>query len=164
MTIDFPSALVRLPEGAKEGDILPSGHKVAAQLSPSFEVRELFLVKEGKRDGEYLLLYPNKAVAQRCFYEKGLLHGPSEFFDDEGNLLASAAFVLGRRQGKSYSYWTNGTMRSLEEFVEGIAEGEHIAYFPSGQMKSKLFYKDGLLAGDALFFHENGELKRKESY
>lgn len=164
LSFQLPFAPAALPDNPRQGERLPSGHEVAAILSKSFVVEEIFLLLDKKRDGEARLLYPSGNICQKLFYNKGLLHGPTVFFSEEGEELVHSWFVEGKQEGKSCSYWPGGALRSLLLFAGGKQQGLQRYFYSDGTIKSEISFKSGLLEGTTILYDTKGKVKREITF
>jgi antitoxin component YwqK of YwqJK toxin-antitoxin module len=107
---------------------------------------------------------PNGQLISEQFYQEGLLHGPSSFFNQKGALLALHWFLRGKRVGKAISYTSGGKISSIYRWQEGVLDGKQEAFYSNGQFKSILQYSVGKLHGDVLLYYPSGELKRELAF
>lgn len=117
--------------------------------------------KEGNRQGQYLLRYPEGHVKLESYYKDGLLHGPTTFFDIDGKVLGKKWFVDGKMEGKARYYYADGSLKSLQRFRDGVWEGKQEYFYPNGQVKTTLHYKKGKLNGDVWLYYPDGQLERE---
>lgn len=135
LNIEEPFHPIKLPKVRKEGKKLPSGHILGVVTDSKDKLCECYLEKDGKTDGQCLLLYPSGKVKEESYYCEGKLHGPATVWGEKGQILAKG--------------W----------FYRGMQEGECIWYYPSGAIYSKQRFKHNKWYGPQLFFYEDGSLK-----
>ncbi len=70
---------VKIPHKKIHGSKVGKTHTLRGGTKDNSE-SEWWLEKEGKRDGQCLLLYPKGEIRQETYYRNGRLHGPSRFF------------------------------------------------------------------------------------
>lgn len=107
-----------------------------------------------------ILYYSNKKELSVMHYHKDLLHGPSFFYSEKGNLLSSTWFYEGKRYGKAYQYYNSSKLYSLNKFLKDNMEGRQIYYYENGNVKTIMNYKNGTLDGEVKLFYESSKLKR----
>jgi len=106
----------------------PDGH----QMKLDGRNTETYTMKNGKKTGEYLLLYPNGNIV-----EKGM-------YDDSG-----------RKTGKWYSGRENGEAEREVNYLDGKKNGEEILYFKGGKIHFQAEYADNVLNGKDILYREN---------
>ncbi len=110
---------------------------------------------------EHKTFYPNGTIQQCAYWLQSRLHGPSTYYDEQGQLLAESWFIKGLRQGKVKKYYKAHSLHSVEQWLEGKKEGLQLYYYPNGILKSSLNYSQGYLQGLVQIYHSNGQLKRE---
>jgi antitoxin component YwqK of YwqJK toxin-antitoxin module len=123
-----------------------------------------YMVKNGKKEGECRLYYPNGEKRGQTFYLSGLLHGPSTFYSEEGALLSESWYVYGKIQGKMKQYYPGGQLSSLQRYKDGMREGKQEFYYESGALKTIMEYQKGMLHGNVTLFWPDGTIKREIDY
>lgn len=118
------------------------------------------LEKNGTREGQTLLLYPDGSKKMESFYTGGLLQGPSTFYANSGQILSRSWFVKGKTEGKSYWYYPSGAVYSIQRFRNGLWELKQEYFYESGQIKSLLNYRRGMLDGIVKLYGSHGNLER----
>jgi antitoxin component YwqK of YwqJK toxin-antitoxin module len=108
--------------------------------------------------------YSSGALFQESHYLGDLLHGPSQFYSEEGNLLVRHFFYQGKREGKGWQYYASGGLYALERYLQGKRQGKQEYYFEDGNRKSLLHYRSGLLEGEVLLFWPSGRKKREAKF
>lgn len=154
---------------------LPPPPAVAMQIASEYEwsgnrlaIRdeELKIDLEDVMDSS--LLAKNEVLSQTVkglsYYLNGELHGPSEFFANDGTLLAKTWFFKGKREGKSRQYYAGGALYNLERYRNGLLEGKQEYFYPSGVKKSVLSFTQGLLDGEVILYHPSGKVKRMQTF
>jgi len=124
----------------------------------NLDYNEPFSPKDNEIECQY---YPGGSPKLEHYYRKGLLHGPSTFYHENGTLLARAWYLDGKHQGKMWSYYATGHLHSLQRFSNGLSEGVQQFYYPDEIPRSILPYKEGQLQGSVLLYHPSGQLFRR---
>lgn len=136
------------------------------QLIPKELLQEgtIFCLKESLRDGQCIRVGSHQQILSEQYYKLGKLHGPSSFFDHEGNLLAKSFFIQGKRVGKSFQYYPSGSLYSIRRFSQGLPHGIHTYFYPVGNIKTLLPFVHGKLDGKVLLYYPNGQMKAEISF
>ncbi|MGA8164024.1 MAG: 6-hydroxymethylpterin diphosphokinase MptE-like protein [Waddliaceae bacterium] len=111
--------------------------------------------------GKYRSYYPNGAIKGEQYYREGVLHGPSTFFDEKGNLMSRCWYVNGVKQGKARLYDYSGGLHSLTRYRNGVWDGKQEFFYPTGVLKTELNYRMGSLHGEVILYYPNGIKKRE---
>ncbi|MEN9343897.1 MAG: hypothetical protein RLZZ453_684 [Chlamydiota bacterium] len=85
-------------------------------------------------------------------------------YSEEGTLLASTPFHLGKKEGESRFYYLSGALHTIQYFKAGIKVGTHTSFYENGQMKSEVPYLEGSIHGIVTLFWEDGSIKRQLTY
>lgn len=116
--------------------------------------------EDGVLDGECRLYDKEGWLKGRCYYKKGLLHGPSTFYGPKGNTLASGWFFNDERQGVNLQYYLSGKVFSIQRFKNNLPHGRQEYFEENGQLKTLCPYEHGLLHGNVELFYADGKKKR----
>lgn len=110
------------------------------------------------------LYYSDGSVKAEMFYEKGLLHGPSTFFSQKGQVLTKTWYVQGKKMGKVRYFYESGAPASLQRYKEGILEGLQEYWYEDQTSKSLIPYLEGAIHGEVRLFWPSGRIKRRCLY
>lgn len=121
--------------------------------------REAWIEESGELHGESLKFNAGR-VTSSCFYKKGLLHGPSFYYAEEGQLLTSSYFFEGLKQGESLYYYPSGSLYHRESYLQGKYHGMQLYYYETRGIKAMMTYKSGILDGPTVLFYPEGKIKR----
>ena len=155
-----------LPDEITPGEEIPGGRVVIDFWDSDQKVKRLaFIESEGKPSGEYCIFDRNGALEGRCHYRnqkgKSVLHGPSEFFFEDGACASLQYFFEGEQVGESIRYYPSGKLYSRMYFFAGALEGNQEYFYESSDKKSLLPYKKGRLHGQVSLFFPRNQLKRQ---
>ena len=103
----------------------------------SGKVKEIWALKDGKKDGK-----------ARTFYASGVLESVQHF-------------EKGEFHGKFIKYQSNGFKEAETHFVRGIEHGEFTAYYKTGEVQKRLRINEGLISGEAFLYYRNGKVAFK---
>jgi antitoxin component YwqK of YwqJK toxin-antitoxin module len=103
-------------------------------------IKEEFLVKEGKLDGEIVKYYDNGSKMEVGNYENNLKFGLWTRFNTSGSVIAEASYKNGKKDGS----W--------------------VVYDDKGTKLFKMEYKDGEKVGTWNQWDENGNLIKSTDY
>lgn len=108
--------------------------------------------------------FPGGQLRYILYRKSGQLHGPSLFFNEQGDLLSETWFLEGKKMGKVLRYYAGGKLYCIERFVEGVYHLEQEYYYLDGQIKTLISYRMGKLHGKAKLFWPSGMLKREAHF
>ncbi len=77
---------------------------------------------KGSLQGDSLYFHKNGAIWKRIPYSENEIHGTSEIYLDNGQLLQSTAYVAGVRNGLSKRYWPGGCVAAEEHYCDNRLE------------------------------------------
>lgn len=150
-------SILKPPERLPEKNTTPD-------ISPADQVTEVVNEVDGKWEGVYRIYYPSGTLFGESHYAKGVLHGPSRYYDEQKNLLSEVEFVNGQREGDHFLYYPSGKVYGIQRFKNGRRHGRQEYYYPTGILKSLIHYSDGLLEGNVNIYHENGANERQLTF
>jgi len=129
----------------------------------SFDEQKVIFAKGFKTDeqGPLCTYYGSGALKSETHYQKGLLHGLSQFFGESGTLLSKANFKEGNLDGELLQYYLSGSKYSEQHFKEGLPEGKQTYYYANGQLKTELNYEHGQMVGAVTLYNADGTIKRQ---
>lgn len=157
--VGFEPKLV--PEKGKVEADLGDGWHTRVVFDDQWKMRECYVEKDGRPDGQMLEYYRDGSVESESFYSKGKLHGPSSYWSPEGVLLAESWYFNGVQQGKSFWYYPGGELYSLQRYRDGEWHGRQEYYYQDGKLKSLLTYDKGKLVEAPLLLRSDGTLYRQ---
>ncbi len=91
-------------------------------------------------------------------YLNGMLHGPSELYDYDGNCVEETQWYRNLRNGFWWEKSTSGTQSNYYKF--NLSDGFYATHYPDGTDYIKGVYKDGLKEDIWYFYHADGSLDR----
>lgn len=112
------------------------------------------------REGAWKEHYPSGALKCETHYHHGKLHGKSQFFAEDGQLLADSTFKNDERVGEALFYYPNGAVYSRLNYENGLLQGPQRYYYEDGKDRTILEYAQGMLVGEALLYNPEGKLLR----
>ncbi len=122
----------------------------------------------GRKDGVWLTFFNGlpPSIAIKETYSNGVLEGPYQEFDFDGNLMLSVTYIDGKPEGSLKRYANNSMLWETGEFKNGRKIGEWITYFPGSRtVESEKFYDErGNKTGEWKFYYENKRTARIERY
>lgn len=145
-----------------------------------------------KQDGKYAyakLFHPNgKIMASGKYVGESVKDSVWLYYDMFGVLVSKENYVLGKKEGKSLVYLTDGKiaeernykndlqhgpfkqfydgtkLKGEGNYINGKQEGKCTYYFPNGVAAASGFYKNGLRTGPWIYKEQDGKIKEKELY
>jgi Uncharacterized protein conserved in bacteria len=73
-------------------------------------------------------------------------------------------YVNGKKQGKSFSYFTDGKIAEERDWKNGLSNGLWQQYYPNGVTKFSSFYTDGKRNGAFVLNYPDGQVEWKGIY
>jgi antitoxin component YwqK of YwqJK toxin-antitoxin module len=104
-------------------------------ISDSTNMIMHYEVVDGKKNGTFLVYYPDGTLAQQGY------------------------LIDNKNVGEWKYYYANGSLETKGMFINDIPQGEWVFYYPDGVLKSIGSFKDGLRHGPWYQYEENGDLK-----
>jgi antitoxin component YwqK of YwqJK toxin-antitoxin module len=116
--------------------------------------------------GEYIGYSKNGLVSTLgSFNSRGKLDGKWQYFDDQGNIVASKNFSDGELDGLYSTYYVNGSRSKEFRIVDNKISGDIINFYTCNQPYSQIRTNDaGQLEGTSKYFHSIGELSHSVEY
>jgi hypothetical protein len=107
-------------------------------------------IREGKRDGHWVIYFKNGQLSSKGGYKNGTWDGHWVRYWDNGQLFSEGNYENGRENGLWVSYTKSGALMSRGEFKNGKREGLWVAYDWDGSAHKALsgLYKDGVKISD----------------
>jgi antitoxin component YwqK of YwqJK toxin-antitoxin module len=133
-------------------------------IDPEFNLNHCENFTPEKRLEVYREYFPDSTLKLEQYFLDGILHGPSTYYSNQGNILSQNWFFKGLQQGKAWRYYPDGTLASKQGFHDGQWEGTQEYFYSGGSIKSFLTYSKGLLNGVVRLFYPDGKLKREVNF
>lgn len=89
----------------------------------------------------------------------GELHGLSVFLDGSGQVLSQTLFLKGKKEGRSFRYYTDGKLAAVLRYRGNCLEGIQKYYYRHGGLRSSLNFKNGDFHGPQVLYYPDGKLK-----
>lgn len=152
--------LIQIPSPSP-GETYVFENGVYTLIDPELDVN---FSEKGATYEREVLQYPSGKLKMETHYKGGRIHGPSRFFDENGNLLSEAWFVDGKREGKMRTYHLGGAFHSVRGYKDGKKEGAHSYFYADGLPRSIIPYSKDVLSGEVTLYHPGGILARKLTF
>ncbi|TPN88877.1 toxin-antitoxin system YwqK family antitoxin [Aquimarina algicola] len=121
------------------------------------KTRELFTIKEGKREGLFQQLDYNGKVLSSGFYKNDQKEGEFIVFDYNGNKKTVEQHKAGKREGKTTYFNPDGTVASSLLYKNDLPyEGKEVIQYGSKIDKTEKYYKEGKVQKEIII--KNGNL------
>ncbi len=155
---------------------------------PNDSIQAIMNFKEDGKIAYAKLFHPNGKRMAEGKYIKEIKDSIWLYYDELGTLLSKDNYIMGKREGKCYTYLPDGkvteerifkadiengpfkqyfdgkTVKSEGNYVNGKMEGKVSYYFPNGVAAAAGFFKDGKRNGAWIYKEKDGKLKDKELY
>ncbi len=137
--------------------------------------------EKGDLEGTSIYYHTNGSIWKNIPYCKNRVNGTVEIFLDDGQLLQTAVYIDGYKEGPAIRYWDPSKIASQEQYQKDRLisaqyfdnKGLQIAEIVNGNGFRAIFgkdsvaelqeYRQGLLDGQIKVFSANGRLKRTYS-
>jgi len=93
--------------------------------------------------------------------KNGIIHGECQYYDEEGEILASTTFNEGIMEGPAKKYYRSEALFSEETYQKGLLHGKSLFFFEDGSVKAELYYTHGKLTDSVKLYYFGGRLKRE---
>ena len=104
-------------------------------------------IKDGYKNGLWIVHHQNGQVASRTYWKNGNPDGPHEYFYPNGQLELRGFWKNTALHGIEESFFENGHLWTRREYENGERTGFWIAFHSNGQLLSKGVHKNGLPDG-----------------
>ena len=121
----------------KTGEKKPFTGKVRGEANNKVVEYE---VKNGVKNGEFILYFPN------------------------GNVEIKGKIIDGKNEGQWDYYYSNKSLESQGNFKNDLVDGKWVWYFPNGNLKEKGKYVNGKRQGEWLSYNDDGGLYIKRYF
>lgn len=128
-----------------------------------YETRKVKLA-EGKyigqeRDSVWLSFDLNGKLVGRDTYLRGVLHGPSIVYHQDGSVSEEYNYKNGKKNGSWKQYYQNGKLMAEANFVDDKIVGEYVKNYMNGREWIRGKYNDqGLREGTWVYGNEDGKI------
>ena len=82
----------------------------------------------------------------------------------EGQVLEKTGYLKGLQHGRSFLYFNNGSIKEQRFYIAGKKEGIHKGWWQNGNKKFEYNFENGLHEGDLFEWYENGSPLRSFQY
>ncbi len=145
--------------------------------------------KDGKKEGEWIVYYPNGNIKTKSFYKNNRIYGPVITYYKNGKIREQGTWKgnkwvgeyryyyengqlkylwyfnqSGKREGKQVYYYDNGQKYVEGTWSEGKENGQIKEYYPNGQLHKISNWKNGLQNGKYVEYYDTGDLMMKKYY
>lgn len=112
-------------------------------------------MRDGKADGYWKNYYKNGKLKIEGNRKDFQLDSIWKFYSEQGKITKSVNYVLGKKNGFTFTYDTNQRITYKETFVNDIKQGNSISYYKSGKTKQVTPYVKGKPDGYAYEYSED---------
>jgi uncharacterized protein len=133
---------------------------------PTGKVSSEGFMRNGKPDGYWKTYYASGVIKSEGNRKSYLLDSIWCFYNEKGDTIEKISYLLGKKNGYSYTYNTNykddpinmGKILSKELYVNDKKEGLSFYYYNKGLLKEIIEYKANKKNGTATEYNMNGEI------
>ena len=114
------------------------------------------LMKNGKKEGKWIIYHKNGQLSAKENYQNGGNHGFQIGYYDNGVLFYKTNWKNGQSHGYWESYWKNSNLEGKGNYKFGEKEGYWEYYHRNGELDRKLNFHNGKMEGFQEFWHYTG--------
>jgi antitoxin component YwqK of YwqJK toxin-antitoxin module len=103
-----------------------------------------FEVVDGKKNGSFLVYYPDGTLAQSGYLIDNKNVGEWKYYYTNGNLECKGMYINDVPQGEWVFYYPDNTLKSKGSFKEGLRNGLWYEYEPDGRLKLLYIFRNGV--------------------
>jgi antitoxin component YwqK of YwqJK toxin-antitoxin module len=107
-------------------------------------LKEVFISKNGLKDGIFKSYYLNGEIILECNYVKDILHGDFKTYYQGGELESKKTYKNGLLNGLSVNYFENGNIKNETNYINDIPNGLHNKYNSLGKLIQSNLFINGL--------------------
>lgn len=121
-------------------------------------------LKDGERDGKWVIYYPLGNVAQELQYSNGMQKGKQIKYHENGNLKEEYSCDSNLIIGPYKAYYSSGKLQTTGEFNKNGQKGEWISYFSNDSVQTKYFFTDDVITGRRFIYSPTGKIETEEFF
>lgn len=176
-----PETLSKILEGALDINVVQlreaAGEKLAyapnhssphtgwiKDMHGNAQVRSLFSVKDGKKQGLLTSWHANGQKSAEINYQNGKLHGSEIHWREDGQKMSEIHYEEGKLHGPEIHWRKDGKKKSETHYAHGQKHGLEIYWREDGNKELETDYTDGKKNGLTTEWHINGQKKRESTY
>lgn len=118
--------------------------------------------RNGRLDGQYLSYDPYGNVIQKGYYENGLKQG--NWVENTGFITQNGNYFDDEKDGKWFSFYTNGKLAFEGNYIRGSKHDKHIYYYQNGMKRLEQEYDHNRAVGYWKYFDQNGKIYKVKSF
>lgn len=128
-------------------------HYAVERFANGSTVREEVLneVANGRTVG----YFPTGEIKYILHRADGAVVGNAYWFDQQGRVRRSIAYVRGWRTGRTYEFYENGVLALCGTYAHDEQDGPEYTFYPHGGLKSKANYVQGTVSGDFFAYYKS---------
>ncbi len=132
--------------------------KKISRTHSSGDIYEEGFVKDGVREGTWIVYYPNNGYIQTVSsYVNGVFTGPYIEFDERGRLLKQANYMNNELHGLYGEFKTGRPIKKIM-YNNGAINGFVKEYNSRAELIKETIYKNNVLDGYMRHFNEDGKV------
>ena len=117
--------------------------------------------KDGKKDGEWIVYYPNGKIKSKAIYRNNRIYGSVISYYPNGNIQEKGVWKGNKWVGEYFYYYENGKIKYHWNYNErGKRDGEQYYYYDNGQLYVVGKWQNGKETGEIKEYYPNGQLRR----
>jgi len=121
-------------------------------------------LKDGKREGKWLVYDPMGRIVQELMYSNKFQSGKQKVFHENGILKEEFSCDSDLMVGLYKEYYSSGKLMTIGSFSKKGRNGEWVSFFPNDSVQMKSFYMDGMPAGRRFMYSPTGKMISEEFF
>lgn len=122
------------------------------------------ILKDGIRDGRWLIYDPLGRIVQELMYKDGFQSGAQKKYHGNGFLKEEYSCDSNNIIGVYKEYFASGNLETSGLYNKNGRAGEWTSYYSNDTVQSKLFYTDDVRVGRQFFYSPTGNLSSDEYF
>lgn len=107
----------------------------------------LYDVVDGKKNGSFLVFFPDGKLAQSGYLIDNKNEGEWKYYYSNGNLESKGLYINDIPQGEWEFYYPSGVLKNKGKFKDGLKDKIWYDYNTEGELSNIYFFNNGTLSG-----------------
>jgi len=140
-----------------------SGYCLEGRATSSKDQYFIYSVKNGKKDGPYVMYHELKIqIASKTYFKNGIWDGPYVMYHENGIIRLEVSYVNWEMDGYYQENYYNGQVKEQGSYKYGKKDGPYFSYHKNGQLSSKTLFVNGEKDGLYEEYRRDGSLIAQE--
>jgi len=104
------------------------------------------------------IYYDDGSIESVVSKKNGKLNGPSNYYDNNTNLISTAHYMNDLLHGVWIEYFPNGNIKHQVFYNYGLKHNSEMWYYKNGKIKSETVYDNGAVISETLRWDYDGNI------